>query len=442
MDDYHTGIAFLISLGAFIGFINGLIGMAGTATFVSAMLIGLPHFFGIDGPDVAKIALASAVGLIVPTAIASTQANASRGAVDWWQLAWFTPSVLAGAFVASAFVFALSARLLMIVLAVVVLMTAWQMLAGERERAPRVLMLRRPQRFALTWRGVLGGALSTLLALSASFFAVPLLSRHLPRERAIGTAMALSIPLAIAGVTGYLLAPAPGECKGMCAGYIFLPAVAAAGIGAVLMAPLGAALARHLPKRPLRRLWGLWLLVVAGHIVSCAFDPAHMARVLRSGVAEARQLMERAEVALWPDAARPAAPDLPRWMAVEQAPYFALVTTYGPQRAFLPLLITRDETGPQAARALFARIQRNRPNWFASEAIREEIAVALATIKEPAPIHRAAVASGAPIAAADKPPLPSRRKGLPPRPGPAKTPIAASAGVAKEAPVQIFLFGQ
>ena len=403
MDAYHTGIAFLISLGAAVGFINGLLGIAGTATFVSALLIGLPHFFGIDGPDVAKIALASALGLVVPMAIASTQANVSRGTVDWWHLAWFTPSVLAGAFVASAFVFALSAKLMMIILAAVVLIAAWRMLAGKGERLPDRLTPERPGRWALTWRGVLGGAACSLLALGTSFFAVPLLSRHLLMERAFGTAMALAIPLSIAGVTGYLLASAPGECQGMCTGYVFLPAVAAAGIGAVLTAPIGAALGRHLPRRPLRRVWGLWLLVVAGHIFSTAFDPAQMGHALQGGMAETRQLIERAEVALWPEAARPAAPVLPEWMAVEQAPYFALASMYGPQRAFLPLLVVRDETGLQTARALFARIERDRPDWFAREAIGKEIAVALAhsrpapppPVRRPPRLRRSAAAAAA-----------------------------------------------
>ncbi len=317
MDDYHTGIAFLISLGAAVGFINGLLGIAGAATFVSALLIGLPHFFGISGPDVAKIALASAVGLILPMAIAATQTNASRGTVDWWHLAWFTPSVLAGAFVASLFVFALSAKLMMIILAVAVLINAWRMMAAKQDHLPDMLPPQRPGRWALTWRGILGGAVCSLLALGTSFFAVPLLSRHLLTERAFGTAMALAIPLSIAGVTGYLLASPPGECQGMCMGYVFLPAVAAAGIGAVLAAPIGTALGRYLPRRPLRRLWGLWLLVVAGHIFSAAVDPAQMGRGLRSGVAGTRHLIERAEVALWPDAVRPVAPILPEWMAVD-----------------------------------------------------------------------------------------------------------------------------
>jgi uncharacterized membrane protein YfcA len=411
MDDYHTGIAFLISLGTLVGFINGLLGIAGTATFVSALLIGLPHFFGISGPDVAKIALASAVGLILPIAIATTQTNASRGTVDWWHLAWFTPSVLAGAFVASLFVFALSAKLMMIVLAVAVLITAWQMLAGKQERLLETLTQQRPERWALTWRGVLGGAACSLLALGTSFFAVPLLSRHLLMERAFGTAMALAIPLSVAGVTGYLLANPPGECQGMCTGYVFLPAVAAAGIGAVLAAPVGTALGRHLPVRPLRRLWGLWLLVVAGHIFSSAFDPAQMGRALQSGMAETRHLMRRAEVALWPDAARPAAPVLPEWMTAGHAPYFTLASIYGPQRAFLPLMVARDETGVQTVRAFFVRIERDRPDWFAAADIEEEIAAVLArSAPVPLPERRPPQRRPAAVAAAADSKRPSVRQ--------------------------------
>lgn len=108
-----------------------------------------------------------------------------------------------------------------------------------------------------------GGALSTALGTGVAFFAVPILSRWIPLARAIGTASALALSMAIAGAAGYLLAPQPAGCAA-CIGYVHLPAVAAVGVGAVLAAPLGAQLTAVLPARRLRQLFAL--LLIAGTI--------------------------------------------------------------------------------------------------------------------------------------------------------------------------------
>lgn len=323
--DYQAGLEFLIVLGCFLGFINGLLGVAGSSTFVPAMLFGLPHFFGVAGPDVPKIAMATAVGLLIPTAIASAQAHASRNAIDWRLLALFTPSVFVGAFVMSLFAASLSAKILMATFAVFIVVFAWRMMTAADDDATAT-QGGAPKLIPLAMKGLLGGALSSLLGLGASFFAVPVLSRHVSLARAIGTATALSVPMAAAGITGYLVADAPAICQHKCAGYIFLPAVATAGVSAMLMAPLGAAVAHHLPTRLLRKVWALWLLLMAAHMFSNVVSPAALA-------AETRRLIALAETSVWPPYTRPLPAEVPVWLRAARAtPPFALALEPGSGR--------------------------------------------------------------------------------------------------------------
>jgi hypothetical protein len=116
---------------------------------------------------------------------------------------------------------------------------------------------------------------------------------------------------------------------------------------------------------------------------------------------------------------------------------------YGPQRAFLPLLVARDEIGVQSARAFFMRIERDRPDWFAREAIGKEIAVALARIKPlpPSPARRPPRLRRSAIAAAGTPVPPALRKSRAPRRPAAQQPDRAAA-VAQEDPLSILFFSQ
>jgi uncharacterized membrane protein YfcA len=90
-------------------------------------------------------------------------------------------------------------------------------------------------------------------------------------KRAIGTAAALGLPLAAAGLTGYLMAGHPAQCAAGCIGYVFLPAVLAISLAAIATAPLGASLAHHLPARLLKRVFAGLLLAVSADLAAELF---------------------------------------------------------------------------------------------------------------------------------------------------------------------------
>jgi uncharacterized protein len=327
---------FLVLLGCASGFISGLLGIGGGAILVPALIAGLP-LLGVQGPELPKIAMATSLALVVPTAIASAQTHASKGAIDWTLLGLLCPSIIAGSFVAAVFATGLPTQFLCALYVVFALHTAWGLMQRRNARPANDAHRRaKPGLVRITATGVLGGAFAALLGLGVAFFAVPIMTRFVAVSRAIGTAAALCIPMAVAGMAGYLLGGTPDECREACAGHIYLPAVAAIGITAVLTAPMGARLTHVLPVIFMRRLFALFLIVAAANL-AYRFVP------VSSGIERGRLILARL---MTPRAARlPVAAEAPAWLeSGRRDEHLALVAQFGPRRAFLPLA-RADEQG-------------------------------------------------------------------------------------------------
>jgi uncharacterized membrane protein YfcA len=257
----EIGWQLLIAIGAGAGFFAGLLGIGGGFVVVPCLLLALP-MLGVTGPDLAKVAIATSLVLIIPTSIASTQAHAARGSVDWAMWALIAPAIVAGGLIASMTLSAIPVSLLVLLFAGFSLLSAARLLRRQDQAVQPSQGLTASRLVPLTAKAVGGGALSTLLGVGVAFFAVPMLSRFIPLPRAIGTASALALPMAIGGAAGYLYAPQPQGCAA-CTGFVHLPAVAVLGVATVLAAPLGAQLTAVLPVLLLRRVFAAVLVLGA-----------------------------------------------------------------------------------------------------------------------------------------------------------------------------------
>ena len=294
---------FLVPLGVITGILSGMLGIGGGSIVVPALIFGLP-LFGVAGPDVPKIAMATSLALIIPTSIASAEAHADRGAIDWLMAAILTPSISAGAFLTGAFAAALNVHFVTVIFIAFTLFTAWGLASGRR--TPSGGLQASPCFPCMMLKGVGGGALAALMGFGGAFFAVPLLARMLPMPRAIATAGALALPVALAGTAGYLIADAPAGCAS-CTGYVFLPAVAALGISAVLSAPIGVRAAHGLPVAVLRCLFAAFLVFAAGSLAYKTLAPAVLIGEANRLAALAVQLADQGTVS-------PIAAKMPVWM--------------------------------------------------------------------------------------------------------------------------------
>ena len=294
-----SAIALLVLLGALAG-IMGSLGIASASIVVPALIFGLPYF-GVGGPDVVKIAIATSLAVVIPSSMASAQSHAAKGAIDWGMAGVLAPGIAAGAYIAGTLAPMLNIRLIALFFVAFTLFTAWGLISQRRIalETPAV-----PPCFTcISVKSVLGGAVSSLLAVGVGFFVIPLLARFMPIQRAIGTSNALSWLMAFAGTASYLSIPNPAGCT-TCAGYVFLPAVAAIGISAVLAAPAGVWAAHIMPAIALRRLFAAFLVFAAGSLAYKALTPAAL-------TADIDRLFLLAGQLIQPRAALPIAADVP-----------------------------------------------------------------------------------------------------------------------------------
>jgi uncharacterized protein len=253
-----------VGIGLCSGFLAGLLGVGGGTVIVPALILGA-RWLGFDGDDAASVAIATSLAIIIPTSIASACAHAAHGAIDWGVFRRLAPAMVAGALGGRLLAAVIGGRATLALFVGFALYSIHRVVAMGPVPNQRTSSAPVPGAIAASARAFAIGLLSALVGVGGALLSVPVLARHLPMKRAIGTAAALGLPLAAAAVTGSMLAGRPGHCMDGCVGYVFLPAAWASSLAAVAAAPLGARLAHRLPVTTLKNaLTALLMLVAAG----------------------------------------------------------------------------------------------------------------------------------------------------------------------------------
>lgn len=251
----------LLLAGAGAGFAGGLFGIGGGFVVVPALVFILP-LLGIDAEQTTHVAVGTSLATIIFTSIRSTQSHAKRDSVDFdvlksWAI-WVVFGTALGALVAD---FVSGAQLALIFgvgvlgFAVYFLLPARMgepVFAGMPTGLPRAGMGGTLGMFSALL-GIGGGTLTTLTMTVCGS----------PIHRAIGTAAGMGAIIAIPGTIGYaIIGFGEAGLPWGSLGYINLPAAIAIIATSVIFAPLGVATAHKLPPPVLRRVFGVYLVIV------------------------------------------------------------------------------------------------------------------------------------------------------------------------------------
>src|SRR6185369_11570438 len=148
------------------------------------------------------------------------------------------PGLLLGTLGGSLFASLVPTRPLVIVFTCVVYYASAQMILDFKPKAHRQL----PGVFGLFSAGGLIGIVSSLVAAGGGFLSIPfMLFCNVAIHSAVGTSSALGLPIAAAGMIGYIVAG--WHDTGLPAytlGYIYLPAFVGIVVMSITMAPVGA----------------------------------------------------------------------------------------------------------------------------------------------------------------------------------------------------------
>ena len=260
--EFTIYILILIGTGVLVGFASGLLGVGGGFIMVPVQFFLLTSM-GVDPNTAIRVAFATSLAVILPTAISGALGHWRHGAVLIWPAFLLGTTGLTGGILGAVIASYSPANILSMIFGALAFFSAfWMFRARYYEIKENV----RHSNFSYLFWGFLGGFTSGLLGIGGGIIMVPILTILLrfPIHKAIGTSTAFIIFASLGGaltyvITGLNVAYLPPYSLG----YVNLVQfVALAGVS-IPFTRLGVRTAHNLPDTQLRYIFAVLLIYIA-----------------------------------------------------------------------------------------------------------------------------------------------------------------------------------
>ncbi|MFV0293980.1 MAG: sulfite exporter TauE/SafE family protein [Paracoccus sp. (in: a-proteobacteria)] len=252
-------VLILIMVGACAGLLAGLLGVGGGIVLVPAFLY-LFNAVGYGSDDLMQICLATSLATIIVTSARSVMAHNRKGAVDWEILREWAPGIASGAAIGVLTVARLRSETLQVIFGVLVIVIAGYMMFGRANWRLADRMPQGPVKYVLSG---LTGFVSVLLGIGGGSIGVPLMTLHGRQiHRAVATAAGFGGLIALPSALLFLFTPVENAPPGTI-GAVNIPAFLIVIAMTTLTAPLGAGLAHRTDPKRLKKVFALFLALVA-----------------------------------------------------------------------------------------------------------------------------------------------------------------------------------
>ena len=251
----------MIVVGAFAGLIAGLLGVGGGIVIVPALYHVLSTV-GIDEMIRMHVAVGTSLAIIIPTSIISSRSHYKRGSVDVGLLKQWGLPLLGGVIVGAIVAAVVSGLVLSAVFATIAILVSANMLRGDKGWRAGEALPGEPARGGIA---AFVGLISTMMGIGGGTLSVPILTAFSwPIRRAVGTAAAIGVIIAIPGATGFLISGLGVEGRPpFSVGYVNLIGVALIVPTTMLLAPYGAKLAHTMAPGRLQAAFAIFLGLTA-----------------------------------------------------------------------------------------------------------------------------------------------------------------------------------
>ncbi|HHT00344.1 MAG TPA: sulfite exporter TauE/SafE family protein [Thiomicrospira sp.] len=249
--------------GAIVGFAAGLLGIGGGLIIVPVLTTVFVYF--LDSEHIVHLAIGTSLATILITSLSSVKAHHKHDAVRWDIVKQLIIGILLGAFLGGWGSQFFESKTLGLIFGLLELLIAINMLLAIKPSPHREL----PGLPGNTVAGSFIGSLASLVGVGGGTLTTPyLVWNNISMHQAIATSAAVSLPVAFAGTIGFLIGGINAEnLPEYATGYIYWPAFFGIVFASVLTAPLGAKLAHQLPVKPLKRIFGVLLLLLAAKML-------------------------------------------------------------------------------------------------------------------------------------------------------------------------------
>ncbi|MBC7163422.1 MAG: sulfite exporter TauE/SafE family protein [Roseovarius sp.] len=254
-------LAMLLVIGAFAGVLAGLLGVGGGIVLVPAFFYAF-QTLGYDSAQLMQICLATSLATIIVTSVRSVLSHNRKGAVDWAILRGWAPGIAVGAILGVAAAAGLRSVTLQAIFGLLGVVIGLYLGLGRAHWRLGPVMPGGIRRLVMA---PIIGFLSVLMGIGGGSFGVPLMSLYgVPIHRAVATAAGFGVTIALPSVLGFLLLDiAPEGRPPFTIGAVNLVAFAVVVAMTMITAPLGVRLAHAMDPKPLRRVFAVFITIVA-----------------------------------------------------------------------------------------------------------------------------------------------------------------------------------
>jgi uncharacterized membrane protein YfcA len=250
---------FLI-IGACTGTLAGLLGIGGGVIVVPALVAVFSHYQLIPSDQLMQMAVGTSLSTLIVTFLASLYAHVKHHSVHWHFVKRLMPTLIIGIIMGALIAQRLPSGFLKILFCIFLLIIACRLLLPEFKRKKTAV----PGNAFIAFAAFMVGLLSSFLGIGGGVILMPFLLRcKLPMRQATGTSVACGVGIGIVATACFMLLGRSAVDLPWSTGYIYWPAFLGISVGSVFFAPLGTALAYRLPVELLKRILGLFLIVVA-----------------------------------------------------------------------------------------------------------------------------------------------------------------------------------
>lgn len=262
-------LAAFTATGLFAGFIGGLFGVGGGIVMVPVLF----HLLGVLGVDEAvrmHVAIGTSLSTIIATSWRSLSTHAKVGAVDFEVLKTWTPWIALGALIGAGIAGKVDTDGLLVIFGAGMLLVAANMgLGKESWKIAHDL----PTGGVRALVAAAIGVLSALMGIGGGSFGVAVMTLcGRPIHQAVATASGFGAAIAVPATIGFILAGWGREGLPVgSAGFVNLIGFAILAVLTTIMAPYGARAAHKLDRTMLRRLFAIFMAIMALNLLSEAF---------------------------------------------------------------------------------------------------------------------------------------------------------------------------
>ncbi|MBL4749394.1 MAG: sulfite exporter TauE/SafE family protein [Amylibacter sp.] len=259
----------LILIGAFAGVLAGLLGVGGGIILVPAFYYAFSSL-GYNSPQLMQICLATSLATIIFTSIRSVLSHHKKGAVDWDILKTWAPGIVIGAFVGVFIAAGLRSGTLLLIFGTLALIVGLYMAFSQASWRLGDTMPTGIKRAILS---PIVGFLSVLMGIGGGSLGVPIMTLHgRPIHRAVATAAGFGLIIALPSALTFLFTPIPDAGRPpFNIGHVNIVAFLVIISMTMLTAPIGAKLAHTLDPKPLKRVFAVFLILVAINMLRKAY---------------------------------------------------------------------------------------------------------------------------------------------------------------------------